>query len=144
MYNIVIPAGMTVTLAGGATVSLAAGSTVSAITVQGATLLNAAPTVSPANTAATVSLAGAAGQRITIRGIYVKATGAAATATVLVQDGGTTILDLGTISVPLAGATVSFVGNPLVTGTTGNSMAVLVGAGGALSVTTTSVIADRQ
>lgn len=110
---------------------------------QGVTLLNTAVT-SVANTQATATLTGAAGQRVTIRGIYVKATGAAATSTVIVQDGATTVLDLGTVSIPLAGATVQFTGNPLVTGTTGNSMTVTVGAGGALSITTTSIIADRQ
>lgn len=110
---------------------------------QGVTLLNTAVT-SVANTQASATLTGAAGQRVTIRGIYVKATGAVATSTVIVQDGATTVLDLGTVSIPLAGATVQFTGNPLVTGTTGNNMTVTVGAGGALSITTTSIIADRQ
>lgn len=110
---------------------------------QGPTLLNASVT-SAANTQASVTLTGAAGSRVTIRGIYIKATGAVATSTVIVQDGATTVLDLGTVSIPLAGATVQFTGNPLVTGTTGNNMTVTVGAGGALSITTTSVIADRQ
>lgn len=110
---------------------------------QGVTLLNA--TVTPAaNTVATITLAGAAGQRVTIRGIYIKSTGAVATSTVIVQDGATTVLDFGTVSVTLAGATIPFTGNPLVTGTTGNSMTVTVGAGGALSILTVSVIADRQ
>lgn len=110
---------------------------------QGVTLLNAIVTPA-ANTAATVTLTGAAGQRVTIRGIYVKSTGAIATSTVIVQDGATTVLDFGTVSVALAGATTPFTGNPLVTGTTGNSMTVTVGAGGALSILTVSVIADRQ
>ena len=110
---------------------------------QGVTLLNSTVT-SAANTQASVTLTGAAGQRVTIRGIYVKATGAAATSTVIVQDGATTVLDLGTVAIPLAGATIQFTGNPLVTGTTGNNMIVTVGAGGALSITTTSIVADRQ
>jgi hypothetical protein len=110
---------------------------------QGVTLLNASVTPA-ANTAATITLTGAAGQRVTIRGIYIKSVGAVSTSTVIVQDGATTVLDFGTVSVPLAGATVPFTGNPLVTGTTGNSMTVTVGAGGALSILTVSVVADRQ
>lgn len=110
---------------------------------QGVTLLNIS-VPSAANTTSTITLAGAAGQRVTVRGIYIKATGAIAASTVTVSDGGTVILDLGTLSVPLAGATIQFAGNPLMTGSTGNNVVVTVGAGGALSITTTSVIADRQ
>jgi hypothetical protein len=124
---------------------LTANPTVPAMTVpqQGATLLNILQAVA-ANTANVITLAGAAGQRITIRGIYVKATGAAATSTIIVQDGVTTVLDLGTVTIPLAGATIQFAGNPLMTGSAGNNVVITVGAGGALSVTTVSIIADRQ
>ena len=118
--------------------------TTAMITVQQASTLLNSTTSSAANTAATITLTGASGQRVTIRGIYIKATGALATSTVTVQDGATTVLDLGTVSIPLAGATVQFTGAPLVTGTVGNNMTVIVGAGGALSITTTSIIADRQ
>ena len=105
-----------------------------AVLQQSPTNLNAAPTVSGANSPATVTLAGASGQRVTIRGIYIKATGAAATVSVTVQDGATVVLDLGTISVALGGATVSFGGALLLTGSLGNSMVVNIGAGGALAV----------
>lgn len=110
---------------------------------QGVALLNTS-VASAANTVSTITLAGVAGQRITVRGIYIKATGAIAASTVTVADGGTVVLDFGTLSVPLAGATVQFAGNPLMTGSTGNNVVIVVGAGGALSVTTTSIIADRQ
>ena len=108
------------------------------------TSLNAAPTVSGVNTAAAVTLAGSPGQRVCIRGIYIKATGAAVTALVTIQGGATIVLDLGTIAIPLLGIATSFTGTPLLCGSPGNNVVVNVGAGGALAVTTTSVTADRM
>jgi len=112
------------------------------VPVQAATLLNAAPVVSGANAAASFPLTGAAGQRICIRVIAVKATGAAASFTLTVTDGATIKLDLGTQSAALAGAADTFIGAPLICGSTGNSMTVNIGAGGVGAVTTTSVVAD--
>jgi hypothetical protein len=111
---------------------------------QGATLLNAAPTVSTANSPVSIVLAGASSQRISIRTIAIKATGAAASASITVQDGASVILDLGTVSFALGGPAILFSGTPLATGSIGNSMTINVSAGGALAITTTSVIADRQ
>lgn len=108
------------------------------------TLLNAAPTVSAANTAATVTLTGAAGARVCVRGVYIQATGAAATFTLTVQDGATVILNLGTQTATNVGPALAFTGTPLFCGTAGNNVIVNVGAGGAAAVTTTSVIADRS
>ncbi len=107
-------------------------------------LLNVAPTVSAANTAATVTLTGVAGQRWCLRGLYVQATGAAATFTLTLQDGATVILNLGTQTATLNGPALAFTGTPLVCGTAGNNVVVNVGAGGASAITTTSVIADRS
>lgn len=111
---------------------------------KGVALLNAAPTVSAANTAATVTLTGAAGARVCVRGVYIQATGAAATFTLTVQDGATVILNLGTQTATNAGPALAFTGTPLFCGTAGNNVVVNVGAGGASAVTTTSVIADRS
>ncbi len=74
--------------------------------------------------------------------IAVKATGAAASFTLTVTDGATIKLDLGTQSAALAGAADTFIGAPLICGSTGNSMTVNIGAGGVGAVTTTSVVAD--
>lgn len=115
-----------------------------AVPVQAATLLNGAPTISVANTAATVTLTGVLNKRICIRSISVKATGAAATSTLVVQDNAVTFLDFGTLTIPLAGAAINFFGSPLFCGTTGNNVQVAVGAGGAAAVTTTSVVADQD
>jgi hypothetical protein len=112
--------------------------------MQSFTLMNAAPTVSAANTAATVTLTGAAGARVCVRTVAIKATGAAATFTLTVQDGATIVLDLGTQSATLTGPALLFQGTPLLCGTQGNTVTVNIGAGGAAAVTTTSVIADRQ
>lgn len=106
--------------------------------------LNAAPTVSGVNLAAAVTLTGSPGQRVCIRGIYIKATGAAVTTLVTIQDGATIVLDLGTLAIPLVGASTIFTGTPLICGSPGNNVVVNVGAGGALAVTTTSVTADRM
>jgi len=114
------------------------------LNMQGATILNAAPVVSAANTAASVPLTGAVGTRVCIHFIAVKATGAAATFTLTVSDGATTVLDLGTQSAALAGAADTFSGTPLLCGQTGNTVTVNIGAGGVGAVTTTSVIASRQ
>lgn len=111
---------------------------------QGATLLNATPTVSAANTAAAVTLTGAAGFRVCVRFIAVKATGAAATSSLTIQDGATTVLDFGSITATLAGPSINFPGPLIMCGSTGNSVVVNIGAGGAGAITTTSVIADRQ
>jgi hypothetical protein len=111
---------------------------------QGATLLNAAPTVSGANAAAVVTLTGAAGFRVCVRFIAVKATGAAATSTLTVSDGATVVLDLGTISATLAGPSINFFNAVLLCGSPGNNVVVNIGAGGVGAITTTSVIADRQ
>ncbi len=107
------------------------------------TALNQAPVVSGVNLSATVTLTGQPGQRVCVRGIYIKATGAAVTTAVTIQDGATTVLDLGTLAIPLTGPATAFTGTPLLCGSPGNTVTVTIGAGGALAVTTTSVIADR-
>lgn len=114
------------------------------VPIQSNTLLSVSPTVSAANTAATVTVPGVGNQRACIRLIAVKDTGAAATYTLTVQDGATIVLDFGTITGTLNGAANLFQGTPLLCGTTGNNLVVNVGAGGVGAVTTTSVIADRQ
>lgn len=129
----------------GQTSGSAVPSPVRAIADQGVTLLTAAPVVSAANTAATVTLTGAAGQRVCLRALAVKATGAAATFTLTVSDGATLVLDLGTQTAALNGAAVLFAGTPLLLcGSPGNNVVVNIGAGGASAVTTTSAIADRS
>src|SRR5262249_20773408 len=102
------------------------------------------PSVSGVNSAQTITLTGVAGQRISVRTIAVKATGAAVTSTVTVQDGANTILDLGTLSIPLGGPSTIFTVDPLFTASLGNNVVINVSAGGVLAVTTVSVIADRQ
>lgn len=109
---------------------------------QGVALLNAAPTTSAANTAATVTLTGITQRRICVRGVYVKATGAAATFTLTLQDGATIVLDLGTQAAALNGPALAFTGTPLMCGTNGQNVQINIGAGGAGAITTTSVIAD--
>lgn len=121
--------------------------TITPLTVlqQGATTVNVTPpSVSGANSAQTITINGVAGQRISVRTIAIKATGAAVTSTVTVQDGANTILDLGTLSIPLGGPSTIFTGDPLFTASPGNNVVINVSAGGVLAVTTVSVIADRQ
>lgn len=118
------------------------GSTSPIATATGVVSLNAAPTVSAANTAATVTLTGAAGRRICVRGIYIQATGAAATFTLTAQDGATVILNLGTQTAALNGPADTFIGAPLFCGSPAANVVINVGAGGVGAVTTTSVIAD--
>ncbi len=122
---------------------LPAGSNTIGAIGQGLTILNAAPTVSAANTAATVTLTGVAGQRACIRTVAVKATGAAATFTLTFNDGATTVLDLGTLSAGLGVAAIFFQGTPLMCGSMGNTVTINIGAGGAGAITNTTVIADR-
>jgi hypothetical protein len=114
------------------------------VPVQGPTLLNAAPVVSAANAAATVTLTGVAGTRVCLRTLAVKATGAAATFTLTISDGATVVLDLGTQTAALNGAADVFTGSPLVCANTANNLLVNIGAGGVGAITTTSAIADRN
>jgi len=111
--------------------------------VQGPTLLGGTAVVSAANTAATFPLAGAAGTRVCLRTMAVKATGAAATFTLTVTDSVAVVLDLGTQTATLNGPALLFTGAPLVCGATGATLTINIGAGGAGAITTTSAIADR-
>lgn len=135
MYNpLTQPGGVLQSSAGGYSI---------AAPIQAGIILNAAPTVSAANTAAVVTLTNTAGSRVCIRIIAVKATGAAATFTLTVSDGGTTVLDFGTQTAALNGAADVLTGTPLICSQTNNNLVVNIGAGGVGAITTTSVIADR-
>jgi len=150
LRNMVLPAILGVVVAGVAlllggawsTQAQTTGSTSPIGVATGAVSLNAAPTVSGANAAATATLTGASGRRVCVRGIYIIATGAAATFTLTIQDGATVVLNLGTVTAALAGPAQAVTGAPLLCGTPGNNVVVNIGAGGAAAVTTTSVIGD--
>jgi len=134
---------VTATLPNPLPVSLPSGSQ-PVVETQGATLLNSTPVVSSVNASTSVSLAGAANQRVCIRSIAIYATGLAGAVTLTVQDGAGVIMDLGAPSLPLLGPATIFGGALLACGSTGNGMTVNIGAGGLTEVTHTSVIADRQ
>jgi len=107
--------------------------------------LNAAATVSAANTAATRTLTGGVtGQRVCLRSLFIQATGAAATFTLTITDGAVVVLDLGTQAAALNGPALQFIGAPLLCATGNNNLIVNVGAGGAAAVTTTTTVADRS
>jgi hypothetical protein len=107
---------------------------------QGGIILNAAPTTSGANAAATITLTGTAGSRICIREIVVFSS-AAGTPTLVIQDATVTQVNYGTLATGTA--PTRFAGAPLFCGQTNDSLQVVVGAAGAGVTTTTSVIADR-
>jgi len=111
----------------------------------GMTNLNAAATVSAANTAATRTLTGGVtGQRVCLRSLFIQATGAAATFTLTITDGAVVVLDLGTQAATLNGPALQFIGAPLLCATGTNNLIVNIGAGGAAAVTTTTTVADRS
>ena len=124
---------------GGVLQSSAGGYNVSAL-IQGGVILNAAPTTSAANTAATITLTGASGSRVCIREVVIFSS-AAGTPTLVLQDATVTLVNYGTLATGTA--PTRFSGSPLFCGQTGDSVQVVVGAAGAGVTTTTSVIADR-
>lgn len=107
--------------------------------VQGVTQLSTTPVTSAANTAAVVTVTGAAGTRVCLRTLALFSS-AAGNATLTVSDGATVVLNLGTRGLTTSAA----IFDPLVCAATGNNLVVNVGAAGAGVTTTTSVIADRQ
>jgi hypothetical protein len=104
---------------------------------QGAQVGNVTQT-SAATTLQTVTIPAVAGKRTVIRGIVVYGA-AAATATLVVQDNGVTILDFGTLTLQLAAAALA--GLPIASAKFNQAMQVVVGAASA-GATTVSVIAD--
>lgn len=124
---------------GGVLQSSAGGYSVAAL-IQSGVLLNAAPTTSAANTAATITLTGTAGSRICIREVVVFSS-AAGTPTLVLQDATVTQVNYGTLATGTA--PTRFSGSPLFCGQTGDSLQVVVGAAGVGVTTTTSVVADR-
>lgn len=126
---------------GGVLQSSAGGYNVSAL-IQGGIILNATQT-SAATTAQTITLTGASGSRVCIRKIVVFSSNATQNVTLVVQDATVTTLNFGTVSTTAtAGNPLSFDGQPLFCGQTGDSVQVVVGAAAA-GTTTLSVVADR-
>jgi len=109
------------------------------------TILNAAPTTSAANTAAVVTLAGAANKRVCLRTLAVFSSAAATTpVTITAADGATTVLNLGSYTTGLAANPTSlFLGQPLMCASTGNNLVINIGAAGVGLTTTTTAIGDR-
>lgn len=108
---------------------------------QGAALLNTTAT-SAATTAQTLTCAGAAGTRVTLRYIALYASTATQNITLVVQDGGVTKLDLGTVVLTTA-LQVTVFPNVTVTAATAASLTVVIGAAAA-GTTTGSAICDRS
>lgn len=124
---------------GGTLTSSAGGYNVSAL-IQGGIILNAAPTTSAANTAATITLTNTAGSRICIREVVVFSS-AAGTPTLVLQENAVTFVNYGTLT--SGTAPTRFSGSPLFCGNTGLNVQVVIGAAGVGITTTTSVVADR-
>jgi hypothetical protein len=125
---------------GGVLTSSAGGYNISAL-IQAGIILNAAPTVSAANTAAVVTLTNTSGSRICIREIVLFSSAASAVVTLTVTDGAVVVINYGTPATAITPA--RFAGSPLVCSNTGNNLIVNIGAAGGVITTTTSVIADR-
>lgn len=128
-----------ITQPGGVLQSSSGGYNVSAL-IQAGVILNAAPTTSAANTAATVTLTGTAGSRICVREIDIFSS-AAGTPTLTISDGATVVQNFGTLATGTAATRIA--GSPVLCGQTGNNVVVNIGAGGVGVTTTTSVVADR-
>lgn len=126
---------------GGVLQSSAGGYSIAA-PIQAGIILNAAPTVSAANTAAVVTLTNTAGSRVCVRSITLFSSAAGA-ATLTVTDGATAVRNFGTLVTGTSAVTTIFEGTPLLCGQTSNNVVINVGAAGAGVTTTTSVIADR-
>ena len=109
--------------------------------VQGTTLLNTRQ-ASAANTLNTITLTGAANQRVHIYDIG-RADCTAGTSSLQVVDGATLIYDTNAATVPTAPATFTKSWPTGLTGTTGNSMIVYVFACGVGNTSTVVVQADR-
>jgi hypothetical protein len=107
------------------------------------TLLTAAPTVSAANTAATITLTGVAGHRICVTKIVVFATAATGSVTLDIKDGATIVVDYGTIQLQTLNLAWEDSEVPIMCGSTGNNVLIEVGAGSGGLVTHTSVVADH-
>lgn len=126
---------------GGVLQSSSGGYNVSAL-IQAGVLLNATQT-SAATTAQTITLTGTGGSRVCLRNIAVFSSNAAQNVTLVVQDAAVTTFNLGTVTTTaVAGNPLTFSGQPLFCGQTGNSIQVVVGAAGA-GTTTLSVVGDR-
>jgi hypothetical protein len=124
---------------GGVLQSSAGGYNVAAL-IQSGVILNAAPSVSAANTLQTVTLTGTAGSRVCIREVTVFSS-AAGTPTLVIQDATVTQVNYGTLATGTA--PTRFAGSPVFCGQTGDSLQVVVGAAGAGVTTTVSIVADR-
>jgi hypothetical protein len=107
------------------------------------TLLTAAPTVSSANTAATITLTGVAGHRICVTKIMVYATAATGSVTLDIKDGSTIVVDYGTIQLQTLNLAWEDSEVPIMCGSTGNNVVIDVGAGSGGLITHTSVVADH-
>lgn len=126
-----------VDLAGGLRTSGSGG----ASPIQGTTLLNTRQ-ASAANTLNTITLTGAAGQRIHLYEVS-RADCTAGTSSLQVVDGATLIYDTNAATVPVVPATFVKQWPTGLTGTTGQNMIVYVFACGAAGVSTVVVQADR-
>lgn len=125
----------------GGTLSSSAGGYTVAAPIQAGIILNAAPTVSAANTAAVITLTNTPGSRVCIREIALISSAASAVVTLTVTDGAVLVLNYGT---PATGIVpIRFSGVPLLCSQTNNNLIVNIGAAGVAITTTTSVIADR-
>ncbi len=121
--------------------SSAGGYSVAAL-IQSGIRLNLTQT-SAATTAQTITLTGTAGSRVCLRNIVLFSSNATQNLTLVVQDATVTTLNFGTVSTSAtAGNPLTFFGQPLFCGETGNSVQVVVGAAAA-GTTTLSVVADR-
>lgn len=126
---------------GGVLQSSAGGYSVASL-IQSGVLLNATQT-SAATTAQTITLTGTAGSRVCLRNIALFSSNATQNLTLVVQDATVTTLNFGTVSTSAtAGNPITFFGQPLFCGQTGDSVQVVVGAAAA-GTTTLSVVGDR-
>lgn len=132
------------TITGGATVSLAnvAGAPAIMTSVQGTTLQNSTQT-SGANVAQTVTLTGAASQRVTIDYVEVFAS-AAAICTLTIVDNATTVYSHPLTTQSSAAPLQVQLGNDGLSISTGSTATVNIGACGAAVTSTLNVIASRQ
>lgn len=107
---------------------------------QGTTLLTTTAT-SGATTTQTLTATGAAATRVNVRGIYIYGSNAGATCTLVLQDGGATKIDFGTITLSLNAQ--YYAASPIYTGATAAAITLVVGAASA-GTTTASLVADRE
>lgn len=107
---------------------------------QAATLLTTTGT-SAATTQQTLTATGAASTRVQVRGIYLYGSSAGATCTLVLQDGGVTKIDFGTVTLA-AEAKAYGIGVPIYTAATAANVTLVVGAASA-GTTTASLVADR-